>query len=234
MPSLRAHYETHRITRVGWLRATVLGANDGLVSTASLIVGVAAATPLTHAILVAGIAGLVAGAMSMAAGEYVSVCSQYDAEQADLAKERRELAELPAAELEELTGIYIARGLTPELAVQVAQQLTAKDALAAHAQDELGIVEHMAAQPLQAAVASALSFTAGAILPLLAVFPLAPENVGVGVTALTLVLLAGLGGLGAHLGGAPLGPAIRRVTFWGAMALAFTALIGHLFGTVAG
>jgi VIT1/CCC1 family predicted Fe2+/Mn2+ transporter len=228
----RTHREEHRTERIGWLRAAVLGANDGIVSTASLVVGVAAASSGRNEVLVAGIAGLVAGAMSMAAGEYVSVSSQADTEQADLARERSELTTIPERELDELTGIYVARGLDPALARQVAEQLTAKDALAAHARDELGISETMAARPVQAALASAGTFAVGAALPLLVVL-LAPESSLVYTVSLaSLVCLALLGVLSARTGGAPVLKAALRVTFWGALAMALTALVGALFGTV--
>jgi vacuolar iron transporter family protein len=224
------HKERHLIDRIGWLRAAVLGANDGLVSTASLIVGVAASAANTGEILVAGSAGLVAGAMSMAAGEYVSVSSQADTEQADLARERRELADDPAAEREELARIYVDRGLDHALALQVAAQLMAKDALGAHARDELGISEVTTARPVQAALTSAATFSAGAALPL-AVAALSPGNVAVyTVSAASLVFLAVLGALGAKAGGAPLVRATARVTFWGALAMAVTAGIGSLVG----
>jgi VIT1/CCC1 family predicted Fe2+/Mn2+ transporter len=228
----RTHREEHRTERIGWLRAAVLGANDGIVSTASLVVGVAAASSGRNEVLVAGIAGLVAGAMSMAAGEYVSVSSQADTEGADLARERSELATMPENELDELTGIYVARGLEPALARQVAEQLTAKDALAAHARDELGISETMAARPVQAAFASAGTFAVGAALPLLVVL-LAPESSLVYTVSLaSLVCLALLGVLSARTGGAPVLKAALRVTFWGALAMALTAAVGALFGTV--
>lgn len=224
------HRERHLIDRIGWLRAAVLGANDGLVSTASLIVGVAASTAGTGEILVAGCAGLVAGAMSMAAGEYVSVSSQADTEQADLARERRELSDDPAAEREELARIYVDRGLDHALALQVADQLMAKDALGAHARDELGISEITSARPVQAALTSAATFSAGAALPLLTA-ALSPAGVAVyTVSGASLVFLAVLGTLGAQAGGAPLGRATARVTFWGALAMAVTAGIGHLVG----
>jgi len=224
------HSERHRAGRIGWLRAAVLGANDGLVSTASLVVGVAAAEGSARAILVAGVAGLVAGAMSMAAGEYVSVSSQADTESADLARERRELATEPEAELEELTGIYVKRGLTPELAKQVAQQLMSFDAEGAHVRDELGITETTAAKPLQAALASAASFAVGAAVPLLisAVIPQGALIVSVAATA--LVLLAVLGGVAAKVGGAPAIRGSLRVTFWGALAMGLTAGVGKLVG----
>ncbi|MCW5841754.1 MAG: VIT family protein [Caldilinea sp.] len=228
----RTHREEHRTERIGWLRAAVLGANDGIVSTASLVVGVAAASTGRTEVLIAGVAGLVAGAMSMAAGEYVSVSSQEDTEKADLARERDELATQPQAELDELTGIYVQRGLDEGLARQVAEQLTAKDALGAHARDELGISEVMTARPVQAALASAATFAVGAALPL-AVVLLAPVETLVYTVSLTsLVFLAALGMLAARAGGAPMVKAALRVTFWGALAMLLTALIGKLFGTV--
>ena len=228
----RTHREEHRTERIGWLRAAVLGANDGIVSTASLVVGVAAASTGRTEVLIAGVAGLVAGAMSMAAGEYVSVSSQEDTEKADLARERDELATQPQAELDELTGIYVQRGLDEELARQVAEQLMAKDALGAHARDELGISEVMTARPVQAALASAATFGVGAALPL-AVVLLAPVETLVYTVSLTsLIFLAALGMLAARAGGAPMVKAALRVTFWGALAMLLTALIGKLFGTV--
>ncbi len=224
------HRERHLIDRVGWLRAAVLGANDGLVSTASLIVGVAASAAQTSEILVAGSAGLVAGAMSMAAGEYVSVSSQADTEQADLARERQELADDPAAEREELARIYVDRGLDHALALQVAEQLMAEDALGAHAQDELGISEVTTARPVQAALTSAATFSAGAALPL-ATAALSPGNLAVyTVSGASLVFLAVLGALGAKAGGAPIARATVRVTFWGVLAMAVTAGIGSMVG----
>ncbi len=224
------HRERHLIDRVGWLRAAVLGANDGLVSTASLIVGVAASASNTGEILVAGSAGLVAGAMSMAAGEYVSVSSQADTEQADLARERQELADDPGAEREELARIYVDRGLDHALALQVAEQLMAKDALGAHARDELGISEVTTARPVQAALTSAATFSAGAALPL-ATAALSPGNLAVyTVSGASLVFLAVLGALGAKVGGAPVARATARVTFWGVLAMAVTAGIGSLVG----
>ncbi len=224
------HAERHLIDRIGWLRAAVLGANDGLVSTASLIVGVAASSAGTGEILVAGCAGLVAGAMSMAAGEYVSVSSQADTERADLARERRELADDPAAEREELAGIYVARGLDHALALQVADQLMARDALGAHARDELGISEITAARPVQAALTSAATFSAGAALPL-AVAALTRADLAVyTVSTASLVFLAILGALGARAGGAGVARATARVAFWGALAMAVTAGIGGLVG----
>jgi len=219
------------VARIGWLRAAVLGANDGIVSTASLIVGVAAASGSRSAILVAGVAGLVAGAMSMAAGEYVSVSSQSDTEQADLARERTELADQPAFERTELADIYIERGVEPGLALQVADQLMAHDALAAHARDELGISEITTARPIQAALTSAATFSAGAALPLIMVV-LSPAALLVPlVSTSSLLFLAVLGAVGAHAGGANMFRATVRVTFWGALAMALTAGIGALVGT---
>ena len=228
-----SHREAHRGDRIGWLRAAVLGANDGLISTGSLIVGIAAAQPSRDAVLLAGLAGLVAGALSMAAGEYVSVSSQADSERADLARERRELASSPETERAELAGIYQARGLTAELAQQVADQLSAKDALAAHARDELGLMPGGHARPLQAAVASAVSFAAGALPPLLLAAVLPSTQIVTFVVAGTLLLLMVLGASGARMGGAPLARATARVTFWGAAAMTCTAVIGRLFGTLA-
>lgn len=224
------HKEQHRTERIGWLRAAVLGANDGIVSTASLVVGVAAADANHANIMIAGVAGLVAGAMSMAAGEYVSVSSQVDTENADLARERKELATDGASELAELTGIYVARGLDESLARQVAEQLTRHDALAAHARDELGISETMSARPVQAALASAGTFAVGAVLPILAAFFTPVGRIGMMVSGLSLVFLALLGGVSAYVGGAPVAKAVTRVTFWGALAMAATAGIGRLFG----
>ncbi|MEH6759250.1 MAG: VIT family protein [Parasphingorhabdus sp.] len=232
MSRLHIHPEAHLVSRIGWLRAAVLGANDGIVSTASLIIGVAAASAGTSEIMVAGSAGLVAGAMSMAAGEYVSVSSQADTEQADLAREAAELATNPVGEHAELAGIYVARGLNQETANAVAEQLMAKDALAAHAHDELAITEHTAAQPILAALTSAGTFTVGAALPLiLVVFSPALSLVPI-VAIASLLFLALLGGLGAKAGGAPVVKATLRVTFWGALAMAITAGIGTLVGTV--
>lgn len=230
----RLHREYHLVQRIGWLRAAVLGANDGIVSTASLIVGVAAASASPSQVLVAGVAGLVAGAMSMAAGEYVSVSSQSDTEQADLARERAELATQPEFEREELAQIYVGRGLSPDLARQVADQLMARDALGAHARDELGLSEVTSARPIQAALTSAATFAAGAALPLAMVFVLPPSALVVGVSAASLLFLALLGALGARTGGANVARATLRVTFWGALAMALTAGIGAVFGTVAG
>jgi VIT1/CCC1 family predicted Fe2+/Mn2+ transporter len=224
------HRETHLIQRIGWLRAAVLGANDGIISTASLVVGVAAAAASASEVLVAGTAGLVAGAMSMAAGEYVSVSSQADTENADLARERRELAEQPEAELEELTRIYVDRGVEPALARQVAGQMMAKDAFAAHVRDELGLSEHVAARPIQAALTSAATFSAGAALPLLIAIAAPAEWTATAVSGGSLAGLAILGALGAKVGGASVLKPTVRVTFWGAVAMAATAVIGSLVG----
>ena len=225
------HTERHRTEHIGWLRAAVMGANDGIVSTASLVLGVAAAHATSHNILVAGVAGLVAGAMSMAAGEYVSVSSQADTEQADLARERQELETDPSAELAELTAIYVKRGLDPSLAKQVAEQFTAHDALAAHSRDELGTSELLVARPVQAAFASAGTFAVGAALPLLAVV-IAPGAYLIPVAGGTsLIFLAMLGGLAAYVGGASATRGAIRVTFWGTLAMALTAGVGALFGT---
>ena len=224
------HLERHRSERIGWLRAAVLGANDGIVSTASLIVGVAAAATSRSNILLAGVAGLVAGAMSMAAGEYVSVSSQADTENADLARERSELATDPAFELDELQGIYVQRGLDAALARQVAEQLTAHDALGAHARDELGISAVHAARPVQAALASAATFAVGAGLPLFVAAIVPVSRIIVAVAGTSLVFLALLGGVAARAGGAGMMRGAVRVTFWGAFALALTALIGRVFG----
>jgi VIT1/CCC1 family predicted Fe2+/Mn2+ transporter len=232
MSRLHVHREDHLIQRIGWLRAAVLGANDGIVSTASLIVGVAAASATQNDILIAGVAGLVAGAMSMAAGEYVSVSSQSDTEQADLTRERKELNEAPDAELSELAEIYVKRGVNQELARQVAAQLMAKDALAAHARDELGISEITTARPVQAALASAGSFAVGAMMPLLMVLLSPVETLVLLVSTASLGFLAVLGAIGAGAGGANILRATARVTFWGALAMALTAGIGRLFGTV--
>jgi len=229
---LRIHAETHLVRRIGWLRAAVLGANDGIVSTASLIVGVAAAAATRNAVLIAGVAGLVAGAMSMAAGEYVSVSSQSDTERADLARERKELGANPAAEVDELANIYIGRGVDAALAGQVARQLMAKDALAAHARDELGISEITTARPVQAALTSAATFSAGAAMPLLMVVIALFAMLVPAVSVASLVFLALLGAIGARAGGANLWRATARVTFWGAFAMALTAGIGKLFGAV--
>jgi vacuolar iron transporter family protein len=223
------HPEQHRTERIGWLRAAVLGANDGLISTGSLVVGVAAAQAARADVLLAATAGLVAGALSMAAGEYVSVSSQADTERADIARERRELAAEPAKERAELASIYEARGLTPDLARQVAEQLMARDALGAHAHDELGLSEITRARPLQAALASAAAFTAGAVVPLLMVELVPRAQIPLAVVATSLVLLAGLGALAARLGGARMLAGAARVTFWGAVAMGATALVGKLF-----
>jgi VIT1/CCC1 family predicted Fe2+/Mn2+ transporter len=229
-----SHSETHTVHRIGWLRAAVLGANDGLVSTASLVVGVAAAGSGRPEVLIAGLAGLVAGAMSMAAGEYVSVSSQTDAERADLARETRELAETPEAELEELTRIYVARGLDRDLAEKVAAQLTERDALGAHARDELGISETVTARPIQAALVSALTFAVGAVVPLIVVL-LAPQGqIAALVAASALAGLAVLGGLGASAGGAGILRGAARVMVWGALAMAATAAVGTIFGVTVG
>ncbi|MBL3571419.1 hypothetical protein BV509_14235 [Rhodovulum sulfidophilum] len=228
-----SHSEIHMVHRIGWLRAAVLGANDGLVSTASLVVGVAAAGSGKPEVLIAGLAGLVAGAMSMAAGEYVSVSSQTDAEQADLARETRELAETPEAELEELTRIYVQRGLDEGLARQVAVQLTENDALAAHSRDELGISETVTAHPVQAALVSAATFAVGAVVPLIIAVLAPASQITLIVAIATLAALALLGGLGASAGGAGIVKGAVRVTFWGALAMAATAGVGMLFGVVA-
>ena len=226
------HPERHRTARIGWLRATVLGANDGIVSTASLVLGVAASNASHGSVLVAGVAGLAAGAMSMAAGEYVSVHSQADTEKADLAREREELRTADADERAELAGIYVARGLNEALARQVADQLMTHDALGAHARDELGISETMSARPIQAALASAASFAVGAALPLLVAW-LGPEAMLIPlVTATSLLFLALLGGLAARAGGASMTRGAARVAFWGALAMGVTAGVGTVFGAV--
>lgn len=224
------HRETHLIERVGWLRAAVLGANDGLISTASLIVGVAAASPSRNEVLIAGVAGLVAGAMSMAAGEYVSVSSQADTENADLAREKQELAEQPEAELAELTQIYVDRGVEPDLARKVAQQMMAKDAFSTHARDELGLSPHVTAQPVQAALTSAATFAAGAAFPSLIAMVSPTRGLTWIVSIACLIGLAALGTVGARLGGASILKPTLRVTFWGAVAMAATAIIGALVG----
>lgn len=224
------HRELHRSHRIGWLRAAVLGANDGIVSTASLVVGVAAAGVGTQGVMVAGVAGLVAGAMSMAAGEYVSVSSQADTERADLAREREELETAPGPEHAELAAIYVARGLDPALATEVATQLMRHDAVGAHARDELGITEALGARPVQAALASAATFAAGAALPLVAALLAPGEAVLWVVAGSSLVFLTLLGALAALAGGAPVGVAAARVTFWGALAMVLTAAAGALFG----
>lgn len=233
MKPFHRHTERHRTDRIGWLRASVLGANDGIVSTASLVLGVAAAGASPRAVLLAGLAGLVAGALSMAAGEYVSVHSQADSEKADLERERHEIEMHPAAEHAELAGIYMGRGLTPELAGQVAQQLMTHDALGAHARDELGITEAFSAQPVKAAVASALSFGVGALLPLAVAIAATPSGLIAWVSATSLVFLAVLGGAAARAGGAGVGRAAWRVTLWGGLAMAVTAAAGALFGAAA-
>lgn len=229
MPRL-SHPERHFTERIGWLRAAVLGANDGIVSTAALVVGVAAAGTERAPLLVAGLAGLVAGAMSMAAGEYISVSSQADTERADLARERNELALDAEGELRELTSIYVARGLAPDLARRVAEQLTARDALAAHARDELGISEVLSARPVQAALASAATFAVGAALPLGVAALTPPSAVIATVAASSLICLAGLGAVAASAGGAGRLRGAARVTFWSALALLMTALVGRVFG----
>ncbi len=226
------HKELHRTDRIGWLRAAVLGANDGIVSTASLIVGVAAANAARGDILVAGVAGLVAGAMSMAAGEYVSVSSQADTENADLGRERKELVNDRESERNELASIYVNRGIEPLLAKQVADQLMAHDALSAHARDELGISEITSARPVQAAIASAATFAVGAAIPLLVVLIVPTYMLIPLVTGTSIVLLALLGGFGANAGGAPVVKAAFRVMIWGALAMALTAGVGALFGAV--
>ena len=228
----RLHIENHNVHKIGWLRAAVMGANDGIVSTASLIMGVAAASAATGEILTAGIAGLVAGSMSMAAGEYVSVSSQADTEKSDLDRERLELIEQPEFELQELADSFIERGVQPDTALAVAEQLTAKDALGAHAREELGISEITTAQPLQAAIVSAITFAVGAFPPILAVM-LAPASWviwAVGIS--TIVVLAVLGAMGAKAGGANIGRGMARVTFWGIVAMAITSGVGYLFGAV--
>ena len=226
----RPHVEHHLVSRIGWLRAAVLGANDGILSTASLILGVAAASPNTSAVLVAGIAGLVAGSMSMAAGEYVSVSSQYDTEQADLTREKAEFAIEPEIEREELANIYVKRGVKIDLARKVALQLMAKDALGAHAQDELGISEGMTARPIQAALTSAVTFAVGAAMPLLMVLISPAGMLSAFVTVASLLFLALLGAVGAQAGGSNILKGTLRVTFWGALAMALTAGIGLIVG----
>ena len=229
-----SHTETHATSRIGWLRAAVMGANDGIVSTASLIIGVASANASHNGVFIAGVSALFAGAMSMAAGEYVSVSSQSDTEAADLARERRELATEPEAELAELAGIYEGRGLSRDLARQVAVELTAHDALAAHARDELAINDLTRARPLQAALASAATFSVGAGLPLLVGLVAPMEWLAVAVVAASLIALAVLGALSARAGGAPAGRPVARVLFWGALAMAVTYGVGMLFGTAVG
>jgi VIT1/CCC1 family predicted Fe2+/Mn2+ transporter len=227
------HLESHRSDRAGWLRAAVLGSNDAIVSTASLMVGVAAADSTRDGVLIAGIAGLVAGSMSMAVGEYVSVSSQRDAERADIEREKQEIASEPEMELNELAGIYVKRGLERDLAMEVARQLTAHDHLGAHLRDELGIHPGGLALPLQAAWISATSFALFALIPILFMLAAPPSHRIATIVVASLVSLAALGAFGAHLGGAPLGRATLRVTVGGALALATTALIGHLLGTTA-
>lgn len=229
-PIATPHHERHRSEHIGWLRAAVLGANDGLISTSSLLVGVAAAAASSHTILMTGVAALVAGALSMAAGEYVSVSSQADTENADTAKEKRELEEMPEAELKELTHIYVQRGLSKPLAEQMARELTAHDALGAHLRDELGIVGHLSARPVQAALSSAAAFAVGALPPLLLAWLWRGQGLTLAITVMTLVLLAVLGALAGWLGGAPMAKGATRVVFWGALAMAATAMIGKLFG----
>lgn len=233
MSRLKVHKEGHLFQRAGWLRAAVLGANDGIVSTASLIVGVASAAATQHDIFIAGLAGMVAGAMSMAAGEYVSVSSQSDTEKSDIARETRELKEDPEGELEELTQIYMKRGVERSVAREVAVQLMKADALGAHARDELGISEITTARPVQAAFASALAFITGAILPLLIVIFMPQDVLIPAVSVASLIFLGGLGALGAAMGGAGILKPTMRVLFWGAMAMALTALIGRIFGVAA-
>ena len=230
LPYQSAHEELHYINRSGWLRAAVLGANDGIVSVSSLVVGVAAADPNPSSVLIAGFAGLAAGAMSMAAGEYVSVSSQSDIEQADITRERKALIDTPKAEEQELASIYQSRGLSPATAALVARELTEKDALGAHVRDELGLSEVHAANPLQAAIASGLTFCAAAALPVGAAILAPPGQIIPTVVITTLIALAALGALGAHAGAAPKLPATLRVLFWGAAAMAITAGVGHFFG----
>jgi VIT1/CCC1 family predicted Fe2+/Mn2+ transporter len=228
---MERHHEPHRSGRTGWLRAAVLGANDGLISTSSLVIGVAAAQAAREPVLIAGIAGLIAGALSMAAGEYVSVSSQADVERADLEQERRALQTQPDVERAELAAIYVQRGLAPELAAKVAEQLSAHDALAAHARDEIGITQASQARPIQAALASAAAFSIGAAPPVLLVLLLPLSALVPAISTSTLLLLAALGALAARLGGAPRLKGSVRVAFWGAAAMALTWLIGRLFGT---
>lgn len=232
MRSISLHSETHLIARIGWLRAAVLGANDGLISTSSLIIGVAAASGGKNDIIIAGVAGILAGAISMAAGEYVSVCSQSDTENADLSREKKELEENPEFEIAELAKIYEKRGLEKNLAQEVAIQLMKKDALTAHAHDELGISALTKARPLQAAGASALTFIIGAILPLLMALVSPLNMIATAVSVASIISLALLGIVGAKLGKSNMWRAAVRVTFWGAFAMAFTAIVGKLFGAV--
>ena len=229
--AMRRHRERHLVQRIGWLRAAVLGANDGILSTASLIVGVAAANADRTAVLLTGISGLFAGAMSMAAGEYVSVSSQADTERADIARETAELADETEAERQELAAIYRQRGLDHDLALRVADQLMAHDALGAHLRDELGISDDLAARPVQAALASAVSFASGAVIPVLMTLLFGGRSLVLAVMAVTLLLLAATGAIGAHAGGANQIRGAARVMFWGALAMAVTAAIGHFFGT---
>ena len=229
-----AHRERHRSERIGWLRAAVLGANDGIVSTASLVVGVAAANAARHDVLIAGVAGLVAGALSMAAGEYVSVSSQADTERADLDRERHELATQPEAEEDELTGIYVQRGLEPDLARAVARQFMAKGALAAHARDELGLTEELAARPLQAALASAATFAIGAGVPVLTILLAPAGQIVAAVAVISVLCLLSLGAIAARVGGAPVFVGAARVTVWGVLAMLVTAAVGRLFGATVG
>ena len=226
----RSHRESHKSDRIGWLRAAVLGANDGTISVASLVVGVAVAGAPPSSVLLTGVAGLVAGAMSMAAGEYVSVQSQADTERADIEREKRELALQPEHETEELTAIYVSRGLDPALARQVAEKLMAGDALGAHARDELGITETLRARPVQAAFASAVSFVVGAVMPIVTVLLAPADRVAEVTVAAALVTLAVLGGTAAYAGGASIAKGAGRVAFWGALAMGLTAGVGRLFG----
>lgn len=223
--------ERHFITRIGWLRAGVLGANDGILSTTSLVIGVAAATDVRGTIILTAVSGLIAGAMSMAAGEYISVSSQLDTEKADIKREKRELIEMPQQELEELKEIYIDRGLSEELAKQVAEELTKADALKTHLRDELGITDESGAKPLQAAIASFLAFVCGAALPLLAAIFLPIKQMVFGQYISSIIFLIVLGALAAKTGGAPLGKSIFRIALWGTIAMASTAIVGHYFGT---
>ncbi|MBV8853154.1 MAG: VIT family protein [Sinobacteraceae bacterium] len=234
MNVIRAHGEAHASNRTGWLRAAVLGANDGTISVSSLIVGVATSGASTHLLLLTGVAGLVAGVASMAAGEYVSVQSQADAEAADLSRERRELREEPERELAELTSIYVHRGLDRPLAQQVARKLMSFDALGAHARDELGITETLRARPLQAAIASGVSFLAGGVIPILATALAPAAAVAETVSAVSIVALASAGGLAAYVGKARILRSALRVAFWGALAMGLTAVVGRVFGTTAG
>jgi VIT1/CCC1 family predicted Fe2+/Mn2+ transporter len=232
MPPIHRHNERHTTHRVGWLRAMVLGANDGAISVASLVVGIAASGAARPAILLSGLAATVAGAASMAAGEFVSVQSQADTEQADLARERQELVANPTGELDELTGIYVERGLSPKLAREVAEQLTLHDAIGAHARDELGITEALRARPIQAALASAGSFCLGALLPVLMILLSPAGQIAQTTAMIALLVLTALGALSAYVGGAPIARAASRMLVWGALALGLTALVGRLFGAV--